>query len=126
MRAHTGPVDFVLRARVAQKSLQLRRVPCRCAARKPVINANRSENETLKDQVAEKRPFSWAGPRSALKNAAPRKFGRFQTQNAFDVEHVAIKLNERTPKFFLRPLQRIGTCCRSLNILIAVFRHQWN
>lgn len=51
-RAHTGRTDFVLRALAARMLLQRRKFLYRCAARKPVVHATRSENETLKDQVA--------------------------------------------------------------------------
>lgn len=49
--AHTGPVDFVLRALAARKLLQ-QRISLRCyAAEKPVIHASRSGNDILKAQV---------------------------------------------------------------------------
>jgi hypothetical protein len=53
-RAHTGPVDFVLRALAARKLLQQRKFLSRCAAGKPVIHANCSGNERLEDQVTDK------------------------------------------------------------------------
>jgi|GEM_PF-6280269 len=52
-RAQSGPLDFVLRALAARKLLQKRKSVRRCAAGKAVIHASRSENETLKDQVAD-------------------------------------------------------------------------
>jgi len=51
--AHTGPVDFVLRALAARKLLQQREFLRRCAAEKPVIHANCSGNE------AEERGQRW-------------------------------------------------------------------
>jgi hypothetical protein len=56
-RAQSGSVRFVLRAHAALKSLQLRKSHCRGAAGKPVIQASRSGNDTVKDQVADKVSF---------------------------------------------------------------------
>ena len=53
-RAHTGPIDFVLRALAARKLLQQRKSLRRCAAEQPVIHVSRSENDMFKDQVADK------------------------------------------------------------------------
>lgn len=43
----------MLRALAAQKLLQQRKSLRRCAAEKPVIHVRRSENDRLKDQVAD-------------------------------------------------------------------------
>ncbi|NND20342.1 MAG: hypothetical protein HKN98_17370 [Silicimonas sp.] len=53
LRAHCVNSIFSLHALAARKLLQQRKFLCRCAARKPVIHANRSQNETTKDQVAD-------------------------------------------------------------------------
>jgi len=44
----------VLRTVAARKLLHQHKFPCHCAAGKPVIHACCSENETPKDQVADK------------------------------------------------------------------------
>ena len=51
-RTRNGSADFVLRAPAAQKLLQQRKPLRRCAAKTAAIHASRSENDTLKDQVA--------------------------------------------------------------------------
>ena len=53
LRAQSGPVDFVLRALAARKLLQQRKFLSRCAVGKLVVHTSLSENETLKDQVAD-------------------------------------------------------------------------
>jgi hypothetical protein len=57
-RAHTGHIDFVLRALAARMLLQRRKFLCCYAARKPIVHANRGENETLKDLRREYRTKS--------------------------------------------------------------------
>ena len=57
LRAHPVNSDFTLRALAAGMLLQRRKLICRCAAKKPVVHANRSERERIKDQVADKAAF---------------------------------------------------------------------
>jgi len=52
-RAHTGPIDFVLRALAALTMLQLLKFCCRNAAWKPVIRTICSEGMIAKDPSAD-------------------------------------------------------------------------
>ena len=53
-RAHSVNSYFVLRALAAQNLLQQRKTLRRCAAGNSDIQARRGENDTVKDQVADK------------------------------------------------------------------------
>ena len=51
--AHTGPVDFALRALVAQKLLHLRKTRCCRAAEKPAIRADCSKDQRWNSETVD-------------------------------------------------------------------------
>ena len=102
-RAQSGPVGFVLRALAARKLLQQRKFLRRCAEGNAVIHASRSENETLKDQVADKAAaclrYLNVCPKNTNCGLAPKCFAPFRAAARCPPKRVATGLLVASPRW---------------------------